>query len=266
MVQSNEVTTRFANGAFVFAWLMVICIFQVVSSYNKTTDMQNRLAESEAIIAGYVEELNENQSLLNTEIDKNAQLSATNTELQTKLEDTNHELAATKDKLAEVENQKAEFESQHENCRPPISYSSENVLTASYVTGDELAKGLQGDLKPYAWCFVEMEKEYGINAIFLSSVAALESGWCSTDNAIYKNNLFGFKNSNGEGFRSFSSKEDSIRTVAKFLKSNYLTEGGIYYNGLSVGAVNIKYCEQMDWAGKGDKIAEGIIGRIEKNT
>lgn len=262
MVQSNEVTTQFATRAFIFAWLMVICIFQVVGAYNKTTNMQNQLAESEAVIEGYVEELTENQSLLNTEIDKNAQLSATITELETKLSDISDELAATQDKLTETENEKTAFEEQHKDCRPPIGYSKNNVLTASYVTGDELAKGLQGDLKPYADCFVEMEEKYGINAIFLSSVAALESGWCTTNNALNKNNLFGFKNSNGDGFRTFSSKEDSIRTVAKFLKNSYLTKGGAYYNGLSVEAINIKYCEQMDWAGKVDKIANGIVNRI----
>jgi beta-N-acetylglucosaminidase len=263
MVKPNEVTTQFATGAFIFAWLLVACIIQVVGVYNHTTDMKNQLAQSEAVIDGYVEELTENQSLLDTEIDKNAQLSATITELQTQLSDIENELAATQDKLTQTENEKTAFEEQHTDCRPPISYTSDNVLTASYVTGDELAAGLQGALKPYAWCFVEMEKEYGINAIFLSSVAALESGWCTTDNAIYKNNLFGFKNSSGDGFRTFPSKEDGIRTVAKFLKNNYLTEGGIYYNGLSVAGVNIKYCEQMDWAGKVDKIADGIINRIE---
>lgn len=263
MVHSSDVTERFAISAFIFSWVMVFCIWQGVCAYNKTADLQNRINEAGATIESYEEELTEYHNLLNTEIDKNAQLSATITELQTQLSDISDELATTKDQLTQTENEKAAFEEAHKDCRPPVGYSKDNVLTASHVTGDELAEGLQGALKHYAWCFVEMEEEYGINAIFLSSVAALESGWCTTNNALNKNNLFGFKNSSGDGFRTFSSKEDGIRTVAKFLKNNYLTEGGPYYNGLSVGAINIKYCEQMDWAGKIDKIANGIINRIK---
>ena len=262
MVYSNDVTERFATKVFIFSWVAVFCVFQLIGACIKTSNMQDRLDESSAMIAGYKEELTEYQSLLDTEIDKNAQLSATIAELQTQLSDISDELAATQDKLAETESEKNAFEEAHKDCRPPITYSSDNVLTASHVTGDELAEGLQGALKPYAWCFVEMEEEYGINAIFLSSVAALESGWCSTNIALNNNNLFGYKNPDGDGFRVFSSKEESIRTVAKHLKNSYLTEDGPYYNGLSVGAINIKYCEQMDWAGKIDKIAAGIIDRI----
>lgn len=262
MVYSNEVTERFATKAFIFAWAVVFCILQWIGAYTKTTNMQDRLNESAAIIEGYKEELTEYQSLLDTEIDKTAQLSGTIDDLHTKLSDIEKELAAVKEEKTAVENEKAEFEEQHKDCRPPIGYSQDNVLTPSNVTEEELKVGLLHDLKRYAGCFVEMEEKYGINAIFLSSVAALESGWCRTDLAVKNNNLFGYKNASGNGFRYFSSKEESINTVAKHLKNNYLTEGGEHYNGLSVADINIKYCEQSDWCNKVGSIANGIIERI----
>ena len=262
MVQSNEVTERFAFYAFIFTWAVVFCIFQWVGAYNKTTNMEEQLLKSEQTIEGYREELTEYQSLLDTEIDKNNQLSNTITDLQTQLSDIGNELTATQDKLIEIENEKAALEEQHKDCRPPVGYSKDNVLTPSNVTGEELAVGLQGNLKSYAGYFVEMEGEYGINAVFLASVAALESGWCSTDMALKNNNLFGLKRPNGNGFQKFSSKEDSIRTVAQILKNSYLTEGGSNYNGVSVAAINTNYCAQSTWAGKVDTIANSIVEKI----
>ena len=50
--------------------------------------------------------------------------------------------------------------------------------------------------------------------------------------------------------------------IARNLKINYLTEGGVYYNGLSVSGVNVKYCEGSSWSTKVDSIANGIIDRI----
>ena len=255
MVYSNDVTNRFANSAFIFSWLIVFCVLQVIGVHNTTTFMQDQILQRDIAIEGYKEELTEYQGLLDTEIDNSTQLSETVAELQSKLSDIESELATLKQ-------EKAALEERHTDCRPPIGYSQDNVLTPSNVTEEELKAGLLYDLKNYAGCFVEMEHTYGINAIFLASVAALESGWCRTDLAVNNNNLFGYKNASGNGFRKFSSKEESINTVARHLKNNYLTEGGEYYNGVSIQAINVKYCEQKDWCNKVDSIANGIVERI----
>ena len=255
MVQSNDVTERFATRVFIISWVIVFCVWHVVCASIKTAAMQDQLEAQEQTIAGYKEELAEYQSLLDTEIDKNAELTDTIDALKSQLSDI-------EDELHILEQEKNTFEEAHKDCRPPIGYSQDNVLTPSNITAEELSSGLLYDLKRYAGCFVEMEKEYGVNAIFLASVAALESGWCRTDIAVNNNNLFGYKNPSGNGFRYFSSKEDSIVTVAKHLKTNYLTEGAPYYNGLSIKGINVKYCEQKDWYKKIDMIAAGIIDRI----
>lgn len=255
MVYSNDVTERFATKVFIFSWVIVFCIWHVVCASVRTASMQDQLKAQEQTIAGYKEELTEYQSLLDTEIDKNSELTDTIDALKSQLSDIENELHI-------LEQEKNAFEEAHKDCRPPIGYSKDNVLTPSNVTAEELSSGLLYGLKHYAGYFVEMEKEYGINAIFLASVAALESGWCRTDIAVNNNNLFGYKNPSGNGFRYFSSKEESITTVAKHLKTNYLTEGAPYYNGLSVADINIKYCEQNTWTGKVNQIANGIIKRI----
>ena len=252
----NEAFNRFIAFTLIFALVLVFFMGHMAIMYDDNTYMQNKLKQLEVIIdraekeiEDYEKELSEYQNLLDNESDINDQLSATITELR--------------DKLAAVESELASLEEEHKNCRKPIIYSFDNVLIPSNVTGDELASGLLYGLKDYAKFFVQAEEKYGINAIFLASVAALESGWCRSEIAISNNNLFGYKDSNSSnGFRVFASKEESIDVVARNLKINQLTEGGVYYNGLSVSGVNVKYCEGSSWSTKVDSIANGIIDRI----
>ncbi|NCB02966.1 MAG: hypothetical protein EOM67_12475, partial [Spirochaetia bacterium] len=84
----------------------------------------------------------------------------------------------------------------------------EGVLVPSNLTADELRKGLLYELKEYAEEFIQAEKETGINAVFLSSVAALESGWGRSDVSVKRNNLFGWTASSG--YKVFDSKEECI--------------------------------------------------------
>lgn len=106
-------------------------------------------------------------------------------------------------------------------------------------TSDELRKGLLTGLKPYADSFIEAEKKYGVNALFLASVAAQESGWGSSNIAVNKNNIYGWTSSSG--FRQFNSIDECIDHVAMKLKVNYLTPNGVCFNGYSIEDVSIKY-------------------------
>lgn len=45
------------------------------------------------------------------------------------------------------------------------------------MTAKELGERFKYDLEPYAQAFICAEEDYGINACFLASIAALESGW-----------------------------------------------------------------------------------------
>lgn len=129
-----------------------------------------------------------------------------------------------------------------------IKYDVENVLTPSNLTASELKSRLAYNLIPYAELFVRAEKEYGVNAVFLASVSALESGWGKSELAKDYNNLFGWSSANDpSGYAKFSSAEECVMYVAKSLKENYLTEGGCYYNGKSVSGVNKRYNGRKSW-------------------
>jgi hypothetical protein len=88
--------------------------------------------------------------------------------------------------------------------------------------------------------FVEQDNK--INAIFLMSVAALESGWGRYKLNQY--NLFGMYHYHPQSYA------ECITHVANVLVTNYLTQGGQWHNGVTISAVNIKYCVNSDGSPK----------------
>lgn len=104
------------------------------------------------------------------------------------------------------------------------------------------------------------ERETGINAVFLAAVAALESGWNTSAVAENKNNLFGW--SAATGYADFESKEDCIAEVAGCIKTLYLSPDGIYFNGYTVEAVNIRYNGNEQWKAAVLQIMQDIQRRI----
>lgn len=115
-------------------------------------------------------------------------------------------------------------------------YDVNNMLSPSNVTVEELEYALKGNLKPLAATYIQAEEETGVNAVFIASISALESGWGKSYMASSKNNLFGYGN------KTFASKEESILHVANALRNNYLLSTGRYYNGTTVKAVEKCYC------------------------
>ena len=99
-----------------------------------------------------------------------------------------------------------------------------------------------------------------INAIFLMSVAALESGW-----GRYKLNQY---NLFGMIYYHPQSYAGCIDYAANTLASNYLTQGGAWYNGVTVSAVNIDYCVNADgsvntsWTDKVSEIMAEMYNQI----
>lgn len=129
-----------------------------------------------------------------------------------------------------------------------------NLRETSSITIEQIDNFLAGsNLSGLGYIFKEMEAEYSINAMFLTSIAILESGWGTTRIAVDKNNLFGWGACGDDPYTnaySFENKEECIRKISKHLSDNYLTEGAIYFNGYTIGAVNIRYCELDSWSGK----------------
>lgn len=99
--------------------------------------------------------------------------------------------------------------------------------------------------------FIRAEKDHGVNALFLTSLAIHESGYGRSAIARDKNNLFGFQafdRSPYQSARTFSSFEESIDHVAGYLSRAYLNENGSYFSGYSVESINTFYATDPKWS------------------
>ena len=105
-----------------------------------------------------------------------------------------------------------------------------NLKSKSGVDAVTLNKVLKGTgLSGLGDAYVQAEKTYGVNAIFLISLTAEESGWGRSRRALEDNNLSGFEvyNDSAQGAR-FNSKHDSIMITGKLLGNSYLKSDGKY--------------------------------------
>ncbi len=108
--------------------------------------------------------------------------------------------------------------------------------------------------------FVKAEETYGVNSIFLISIASLESAHGTQ--MFRPNNMFGY------GRTGFSSKEECIMTVAKGLGTRYLPPGGSLYGGSpTLKGVNKRYAANPQWYYKVGKYMQGYYAELasEKN-
>lgn len=146
-----------------------------------------------------------------------------------------------------------------------VVFNPQNVTEVSDITVKQLKDVLEGTkLAPFAATYVEIEKTYGINAIAMCAISALESGWGTSRRAIRDNNYtgFGVYSKEAVGINADSGEENLFMT-AKHLRENYLTEGAVYYNGLSLQGINIKYCTGDTWADKVTDIGYRLMNRLE---
>ena len=142
-----------------------------------------------------------------------------------------------------------------------VTYNPYNLLEPSNITREEAYIMLEGTaLQTLSNAYVYMEELYGVNAIYLMSLSAEESGWGRSQLAITHNNIGGIKSSNG--WMYFSDWGECLDYKARLLKNRYLSENGDYFNGYSIWNVNIKYCEQNTWADNINSIAYGLLNKI----
>ena len=122
------------------------------------------------------------------------------------------------------------------------------------LSTEELEAVLKGELKNYAQAFLHAEEDYGINACFLASIAALESGW--GEHQFKPNNIFGFMTR-----KQFSSVEENIDFVSWWLRKHFLNENGRYYRGGSISDIGKIWCPD---GGEWVKLVTGIYGGMMK--
>jgi flagellum-specific peptidoglycan hydrolase FlgJ len=143
--------------------------------------------------------------------------------------------------------------------KPTSAVGTDSGLTEADITlifdGTALAgHGLEETI-------LEVEEQYGINALFTIAVMKLESGNGSSRLAKSKNNLFGLNaitgDKNNRAF-SFESKGDSVRKFGQLLSKNYVGKG---YT--TVEKIARKYCPaNSNWSGLVKNIMKKDFGRL----
>ena len=122
------------------------------------------------------------------------------------------------------------------------------------LSTEELEAVLKGELKQYAEAFLQAEADYDINAVFLASIAAAESGW--GEKQFRPDNIFGFMTN-----KEFESVEHNIDFVAWWLRKHYLNEWGCYYRGGTIEAIGSIWCpDDGTWV----RLVTGIYGGMLK--
>lgn len=160
-----------------------------------------------------------------------------------------------------------------------VEYSKEELLASLDFNMDlskpsglsleqfrKILTGNSGDsqnvLASNAEFFYYAERQYGINGVYLASMAIHEGGWGTSKIANDKKNLFGYGayDSNPYGGASaFNTYAEGIDLVARVLVKNYLNPKGteiydgqiatgMYYNGPTLTGVNTRYATDKNWA------------------
>lgn len=173
----------------------------------------------------------------------------------------------------EIKKKKIETQIQQENARISnennrknnVHYDCDNIQSLSGITLDELNQVFieigQPQMCNYSNTFIECEKQYKINSLFMAALVANESGWTFKP-AGNGTNLTGYDvvTSTSIG-KQFDSRDENILCTAELLRNQYLSENGRYYNGSDIWSVNYFYCRNPDksvnyrWSSEINKIA-----------
>ena len=168
-----------------------------------------------------------------------------------------------------IETKKPTQEELEEQRKLNVVYSRSDITLASGITKEELETVLMNykgasTMAHLSDALVDAENQHGVNAFTMAAIVALESGFATSRRAIEDNNLTGYEvySDDSEG-RLFPSQYESILQTARHISKNYLTEGGMYYRGLSVDDVQVSYCPDegkgKNWNEKVDKLASGFL-------
>lgn len=142
------------------------------------------------------------------------------------------------------------------NLRLQTSSSAADINRALEGTG---LSGLGEQIK-------KAEHRYGVNAWFLTALAAHESGFGTSKIAMDKNNLFGFMAYDSSPYRSamsFKNRGEGINHVANYISNQYLKVGGAHFSGITIDSVGKSYATDKKWADKISLIMNNLIKKSE---
>lgn len=154
-----------------------------------------------------------------------------------------------------------------ENRQSFSRYTTLDLRSASSVTASKIDHFIQSrnnnsPLIGTGKYFIDAQRKYGVNALYLAAHAILESGYGTSDIAVNKNNLFGYTAYDTDPYSSattFASLADCIDHQASFVSSQYLHPDGDWYEGFpSLEGMNIHYATDPYWCEKVASIMQEI--------
>ena len=226
----------------------------------------------EMVVLGYgaknhLNEVNSLNNQINALNDENNEIKLEIDIYKSEIESKNNEIESLNQQIDEITSELEYARQKIEEYNRIVVFNQHNVKIVSNATLEHMQRALSGTgLYQDCQSFIDAEKTYGVNAFFIAAIAAQESGWGTSERAIYQNNLTGHAvyNSGARG-TYFNSRYESIMNTAELLKNEYLTPGGSCYNGNSIVDVNKKYCFLEDkitidynWSLKIAEIAEDL--------
>lgn len=166
----------------------------------------------------------------------------------------------------EAERQR-QLQLEEERRRTMPHFNPYNVSELSNLSKEQISKMLEGTalhtlVNAYYW----YEQEYQINAVFLMSLTAEESGWGRSSLAINNNNISGHKNSRGE-WAYYSNWGECLEESFRLLSQEYVNPNGRFYTGPSMYDINLMYCPNPDnpnsWANNIANIGYGLMSKLD---
>lgn len=135
-------------------------------------------------------------------------------------------------------------------------YRTLDLTLSSPVSAARMAAFIQANdsnspLLPLVPVYFQAQQTYGVNAAYLLAHSVIESAWGTSQIAHDKNNLFGYSAFDSNPYASastFPSMAYAILYEAWYVRQNYLSASGQYFNGPNLDGMNVDYATDPNWA------------------
>ncbi len=175
---------------------------------------------------------------------------------------SNYQIYRAKRTMAKL-NAKSAVAKRNAQLKQVAIFKKGNVLSDSGNSAKAIDQKLKNTpLRGLGKSFKKAEQKSGVNAYALTAIALHESGFGKSKIAKQKYNLFGFQaydNSPYQSAKTFDSYEQGIFHVADYLRKNYLSVDGKYYNGTTLSAIGKNYASDPQWAQKVEAIMKALM-------
>lgn len=178
----------------------------------------------------------------------------------------NQYLAQLEEERIREEQEKLRLELEEVQRKEGVNFNVNDLRVKSNINAQEMHDILPATMKHLASAIVYSEQLYNVNAFFIASLVAYESGWATSARANNgSNNLTGMAvySPNSRGMY-FESQQECVIYTANHLSNNYLSPDGSYFSGYSIYGVNVRYAANKNWASNIATIMHQLLNTYKK--